>query len=82
MRKKSQKHRDSINPSASKGVMDDSFSALMDGYTLALEDNSMMITAMLEELSKRELSKDEIKAINSISRDLEKIDKNISKLGK
>ena len=82
MRKKSQKHRDSINPSASKGVMDDSFSALMDGYTLALEDNSMMITAMLEELSKRELSKDEIKAINSISRDLEKIDKNINKLGK
>ena len=82
MRKKSQKHRDSINPSASKGVMDDSFSALMDGYTLALEDNSMMITAMLEELSKRELSKDEIKAVNSLGRDLEKIDKNISKLGK
>ena len=82
MRKKSQKHRDSINPSASKGVMDDSFSVLMDGYTLALEDNSMMITAMLEELSKRELSKDEIKAVNSLGRDLEKIDKNISKLGK
>lgn len=82
MRKKSQKHRDSINPSASKGVMDDSFSALIDGYTLALEDNSMMITAMLEELSKRELSKDEIKAVNSLGRDLEKIDKNINKLGK
>ena len=62
--------------------MDDSFSALMDGYTMALEDNSMMITAMLEELSKRELSKDEIKAVNSIGRDLEKIDKNINKLGK
>ena len=62
--------------------MDDSFSALMDGYTMALEDNSMMITAMLEELSKRELSRDEIKAVNSIGRDLEKIDKDINKLGK
>lgn len=82
MRKKSQKRRDSINPSASKGIMDDSFSALMDGYTMALEDNSMMITAMLEELSKRELSRDEIKAVNSIGRDLEKIDKDINKLGK
>jgi hypothetical protein len=67
---------------ASKEVMDDGFSSLVDGYTLALEDNSFMITAMLEELSKRELSKEDKKALDFIGKGLEKIDRNINKLGK
>lgn len=62
--------------------MNDSFSILMDSYTVALEDNSLMISAMLEELSKRELSEEERKAIKSIGKDIEKIDKGINKLGK
>lgn len=82
MRKKLKKQKSSTNNSASKEVMDDGFSSLVDGYTLALEDNSFMITAMLEELSKRELSKEDKKALDSIGKGLEKIDRNINKLGK
>ena len=67
---------------ASKRSIDDGFSALIDGYTVALEDNSLMITSMLEELSKRELSEDEKKALTSIGKNLERIDKGINKLGK
>ena len=82
MRKKLKKQKSSTNSLASKEVMDDGFSSLVDGYTLALEDNSFMITAMLEELSKRELSKEDKKVLDSIGKGLEKIDRNINKLGK
>lgn len=83
MRKRSKKLKNSINPLDSKvEKMNDSFSILMDSYTVALEDNSLMILAMLEELSKRELSEEERKAIKSIGKDIEKIDKGINKLGK
>ena len=83
MRKRSKKPKNSINPLDSKvEKMTDSFSILMDSYTVALEDNSLIISAMLEELSKRELSEEERKAIKSIGKDIEKIDKGINKLGK
>lgn len=61
---------------------DDGFSALIDSYTYALEDNSEIIAEMLEELSKRELSKDDKNSLKEINRDLEKLDKQLNKLGK
>ena len=82
MRKKVKKHKNLINHSDSNQTLDGGFSDLIDCYTVALEDNSIMISTMLEELSKRELSREEKKSLDSIGKELEKIDKNINKLGK
>lgn len=86
MKKKGRKPKNYTSRSASKettrepSVMDNGFSCLVDGYTVALEDNSAMITAMLQELTTRELSKEEKEALSSIGRDLKKIDRNINRL--
>lgn len=61
-------------------TMDSGFSSLVDGYTLALEDNSAMITTMLEELATRKLSKEEKNTLSTIGKELEKIDRSINKL--
>ena len=60
----------------------DGFSDLIDSYTFALKDNSDVITDMLEELSKRKLSKADKEELKKINRDLNSIDKQINKLGK
>lgn len=60
----------------------DGFSALIDSYTYALEDNSELIAEMLNELSKRDLSKEDKNELKEINRDLEKLDKQLNKLGK
>ena len=60
----------------------DGFSDLIDSYTFALKDNSEIITDMLEELSKRKLSKADREELKKINRDLNSIDKQINKLGK
>ena len=60
----------------------DGFSVLIDSYTNALKDNSDIITEMLEELSKRELSEGDKRDLKKINRELSSIDKQINKLGK
>ena len=54
----------------------------MDSYAYALEDNSSMISAMLNELSQRSLSKEEKKSLRGIEKELKRIDKGIDSLGK
>lgn len=53
----------------------------MDSYIFALEDNSEIITEMLEELSKRELSASDKKELKSINRSIESLDNQLKKLG-
>ena len=60
----------------------DGFSALMDGYTEALSDNSAIISAMLEELTKRDLSSNDFNTLKGISNSLKRTNNNIGKLGK
>ena len=61
---------------------DDGFSSLMDAYIHALEDNSNIITDMLEELSKRELSEADKNELKQLDKGLAKLDKQLNKLGK
>lgn len=62
-------------------IKKDGFSSLMDSYIFALEDNSEIITEMLEELSKRELSASDKKELKSINRSIESLDNQLKKLG-
>ena len=80
MKKRKKKLQDrsvSSSPSAIEG-----FSALVDTYTEALNENSNMIEEMLTELTKRELSDEDKKTLQNIEKQLEQIDKDIIKLGK
>ena len=61
---------------------DESFGILIDSYTYALKDNSDMISAMLKELTSRELSQADKNTLDSISKDIKKIDRSIKKLEK
>lgn len=61
--------------------MEEGFVSLVDSYTSALENNSSIISSMLDELTKRELTEDEKKSLRSIEKDLKRIDKGISNLG-
>lgn len=62
--------------------VNEGFAVLIDSYTYALKDNSDMISAMLKELTSRELSQADRNALDSISKDIKKIDKSIKKLEK
>ena len=59
----------------------DGFSSLMDSYIFALEDNSEIISEMLEELSKRELSPSDKKELKSINKEIQSLDNQLKKLG-
>lgn len=63
-------------------IKQDGFSSLMDSYIFALEDNTEIITEMLEELSKRELSEEDKKELKSINRGIESLDNQLKRLGK
>lgn len=80
--KKKLKKQANVQTSVSSSAMDSGFSNLVDMYTVALEDNSALITAMLNELSTRQLTEADKASLKNISKDLKKIDKNINKLGK
>lgn len=60
----------------------DGFSSLLDSYVYALEDNSEIIAEMLEELSKRNLTKADKDELKQLDKDLVKLDKQLNKLGK
>lgn len=80
--KKKLKKQVNVQPSVSTSAMDSGFSNLVDMYTVALEDNSALIAAMLNELSTRQLTEADKASLKNISKDLKKIDKSINKLGK
>lgn len=69
------------NKNKVKSSMEEGFVSLVDSYTSALENNSSIISSMLDELTKRELTEDEKKSLRSIEKDLKRIDKGISNLG-
>ena len=60
----------------------DGFSSLLDSYVYALEDNSEIIAEMLEELSKRKLTKADKDELKQLDKDLLKLDNQLNKLGK
>ena len=60
----------------------DGFSSLIDAYTYALQDNTEIISQMLEELAKRKLSKKDKDDLKKISREFNSIENQINKLGK
>ena len=60
---------------------DNGFENLIKVYTYALQDNSAEIAAMLEELSCRKLSKQDIRTLGSIKKELRRLDKEIDNLG-
>ena len=76
-RKKNSQEYSNYSSKAEEG-----FAVLIDSYTYALKDNSDMISAMLKELTSRELSQADRNALDSISKDIKKIDKSIKKLEK
>lgn len=79
MKKRKKSSQESLNYNSRA---DESFGVLIDNYTYALKDNSDMISAMLKELTSRELSQADRNVLDSIGKSIKKIDKNIKKLEK
>ena len=74
--------RNCVSKKQTQKIKQDGFSSLMDSYIFALEDNTEIITEMLEELSKRELSEEDKKELKSINRGIESLDNQLKRLGK
>ena len=57
------------------------FDSLIDVHTTALEENSKMIAKMLKSLSKKKLSKNDLKTVQFIKKELKRLDKELDNLG-
>lgn len=57
------------------------FDSLINVHTAALEENSNMIAKMLEELSNKKLSTNNIKDIKFIKRELKRLNNELDNLG-
>lgn len=63
-----------------KQSADKYFIELLDSYTEALSDNSDLISQMIIELSKRELSESEKKEVGKLTKELDSIDRRLNKI--
>ena len=57
------------------------FDGLINVHTYALEENSKEIANMLESLSEKKLSKQELRTLDFIKKELRRLDKEIDNLG-
>lgn len=57
------------------------FDGLINVHTHALEENSKEIANMLESLSEKKLSKQELRTLDFIKKELRRLDKEIDNLG-
>ena len=80
-KRKSSKNTLKYKSTVTANSMSDSFSHLLDSYTLAMQENSDLIAAVLEAMKDKGIPEDYKIELESIEDRLKKINKDLDRLG-